>query len=339
MKAALDFSVSVFVAELLQNHPCVIIPGLGAFIANDIPAKYSSENNEFSPPSRQISFNRRLASNDGLLSNKISKQTGVSFTQANEIISFEVNRFIAKLNNRWDFEGVGYLHSNAEGNVGFYPLSENNLSALGFGLESVFAIPAHQSQPVIIRLNEATVSKSRSPVIRRLSYAAASAAVLALAFVGAYQFSPNQNQALLGFVGHSAPSYTPAYITFNDDVEQVPSFAKAKKISLYDFKEVNESAEGVRLDEDTAKSFAPNMQTSAPISNFNIVVGAFSNTSLATKLAEKLKKEGFSPKLISSKTNDLIVVSAMGFATEDEAFDFLPKVNTLYREAWVKANW
>ena len=42
---------------LLLENDCVIVPGLGGFIAHNRPAQYCTETNEFCPPLRTIGFN------------------------------------------------------------------------------------------------------------------------------------------------------------------------------------------------------------------------------------------------------------------------------------------
>ena len=52
---------------LLLENDCVIVPGLGGFIAHYWCSKYNKETREFCPPDRSIGFNRKLVMNDGML--------------------------------------------------------------------------------------------------------------------------------------------------------------------------------------------------------------------------------------------------------------------------------
>ena len=56
-----------YIAELLEEHDCVIVPDFGGFVANYAPANVNSINHRFDPPYRKISFNKLLVHNDGLL--------------------------------------------------------------------------------------------------------------------------------------------------------------------------------------------------------------------------------------------------------------------------------
>ena len=52
---------------LLLENDCVIVPGLGGFVAHYTPAMRVAEENVFLPPTRIIGFNPQLKMNDGLL--------------------------------------------------------------------------------------------------------------------------------------------------------------------------------------------------------------------------------------------------------------------------------
>lgn len=70
--------IAVYIRELLLDHDCVILPDFGGFIGNYVPAHYDSSNN-FYPPTKQISFNKQLCHNDGLLIGKVSKSLTLNY--------------------------------------------------------------------------------------------------------------------------------------------------------------------------------------------------------------------------------------------------------------------
>ena len=60
-------SLARHIELLLLEHDCVIVPGLGGFIANHTEARYTGdEEHLFLPPYRTIGFNQQLQVNDGL---------------------------------------------------------------------------------------------------------------------------------------------------------------------------------------------------------------------------------------------------------------------------------
>ena len=51
---------------LLLENDCVIVPGLGGFVAHYTPAMRVAEENVFLPPTRIIGFNPQLKMNDAV---------------------------------------------------------------------------------------------------------------------------------------------------------------------------------------------------------------------------------------------------------------------------------
>ena len=64
---------------LLGENDCVIVPGLGGFIAHYTPARRIEAENRFLPPTRIIAFNPRLKINDGVLVQSYMQVEGVSW--------------------------------------------------------------------------------------------------------------------------------------------------------------------------------------------------------------------------------------------------------------------
>jgi nucleoid DNA-binding protein len=88
--------ITAFIRELLFGHDCVILPGFGGFVGNYTPARIDKDTDTFYPPVKQISFNRNLNHNDGLLVGKISSSTGINYGDARNM----VDEFVTSLRKR-----------------------------------------------------------------------------------------------------------------------------------------------------------------------------------------------------------------------------------------------
>ena len=55
------------IETLLLNHDCVMVQGLGGFIAMKKPAHFVADEGVFYPPYRSVTFNQQLTYGDGLL--------------------------------------------------------------------------------------------------------------------------------------------------------------------------------------------------------------------------------------------------------------------------------
>ena len=89
--------ISSYIFELLQSHDCVIVPNFGALVARNISAKISSDESKIFPPNKELSFNKNLVKNDGLLINAISSNENISYEGAEQKITNWVRRSNKKL--------------------------------------------------------------------------------------------------------------------------------------------------------------------------------------------------------------------------------------------------
>ena len=89
--------ISSYIFELLQSQDCVIVPNFGALVARNISAKISSDGSKIFPPNKELSFNKNLVKNDGLLINAISSNENISYEGAEQKITNWVRRTNKKL--------------------------------------------------------------------------------------------------------------------------------------------------------------------------------------------------------------------------------------------------
>ena len=128
--------ISHYIKEILLLNDCVIIPEFGGFVANYKPAMI--EHNQFFPPTKEIAFNNKLISNDGLLINYISETEGIDYFSAKQKLDSFVEETMLNLerNRNVYFEGVGYLHYDSRENLQFEPQLRENLLVESYGLQN-----------------------------------------------------------------------------------------------------------------------------------------------------------------------------------------------------------
>jgi nucleoid DNA-binding protein len=135
--------ITAFIRELLFGHDCVIIPGFGGFIGNYTPARIDKNSGTFYPPVKQISFNRNLNHNDGLLVGRISGSENLNYGDARSM----VEEFVAGICRKLDkgekivFDHIGSFLNNQEGNLQFEPDRSANYHLDSYGLESFQCLP------------------------------------------------------------------------------------------------------------------------------------------------------------------------------------------------------
>lgn len=72
-----------------MRHDCVVVPGFGAFLAQNEPARRDASGN-WVPPMRSVSFNAGVRHDDGLLCTSVGRRQGVSYDAAKNIVANDV---------------------------------------------------------------------------------------------------------------------------------------------------------------------------------------------------------------------------------------------------------
>ena len=75
---------------LLLSNDCVIVPGLGAFVAHHIAAGYDEQEGLFFPPLRTVGFNPQITMNDSTLAQSYADAYDISYPEALKILEKEV---------------------------------------------------------------------------------------------------------------------------------------------------------------------------------------------------------------------------------------------------------
>jgi len=124
--------------NLLFTHDCVTLPNFGGFVGTYSSAKFDEKHNTFSPPSKQVNFNKHLSTDDGLLTHEISKKRDVSYTEANIILKNYIESLKQELevNKRVEISKLGTFYLDSQRIVKFISY-EDNFSTKHFGLPAL----------------------------------------------------------------------------------------------------------------------------------------------------------------------------------------------------------
>lgn len=123
---------------LLLSNDCVIVPGLGGFIASHVPARYDEGDSIFLPPLRTLGFNSKLTVNDSLLVQSYSEYYDISYPEALTRIESESNELMQRIKNSGSYElnDIGSLYLNEDGNIEFSPCEAGILTPELYSLSS-----------------------------------------------------------------------------------------------------------------------------------------------------------------------------------------------------------
>lgn len=116
-------TLPLHIEYLLTRHDCVIVPGIGAFIATETEPYVDFEKGVFVPRRREISFNGSVVTDDGLLAHSIGRRERLSYEDAHRMLSAMTEKMRADLREEGEISlgMTGRLVMNADGLITFQP--------------------------------------------------------------------------------------------------------------------------------------------------------------------------------------------------------------------------
>lgn len=349
-----NIKIDLYISDLLYSYDCVVIPDFGGFVANYASAKIQPIQHKITPPSKQISFNKNLKSNDGLLSSHIAEKRSLSYNEANELIKAFVDQSIEGLNkgDKIKIEKVGTLFLDPERNIQFIAEEKNDFLLDSFGLGSM------RVQPIARAGAEERIQKEIKKVIplikeeekKRRSMLWPAAAAFLVLLVGAYFLNLQYK-----VVDTSAVQYSNLF-NLNKDK---PLFEERKAAKFTQFEEneirleleeglfnysisstestgiwVDNRTEEVELKVDNTNVAKESLKQEL---KFHVMGGCFSNKRNAENLVNKLINKGYDARLLGEFKN-LHAVSFGSFASDSDARSLLSIVKVKENQAaWLLA--
>jgi hypothetical protein len=278
--------VTAFIRELLFGHDCVIVPGFGGFIGNYTPARIDKSTGTFYPPVKQISFNRNLEHNDGLLIGRISKQSGVNYGDARTL----VEEFVAGLRKKLEkgekirFDNIGSFTTNHEGNIQFEPDRNVNYLLDSYGLEPFQCLPLEgydTQKSVIKRYNKNPLS--RVTLRKVLWRAAVIIPLLSLLVIAKTDLMKKKVEA-----GNMNPLVTAEFESNKSAVDQNNDI---------DLSQIEKASEPVSTEITPAVISEPVPSEAKP---YFVITGSFKSRENAEIQVIQLQEEGFTPEVVTA---------------------------------------
>lgn len=185
------------IEALLLENDCVIVPGLGGFVAHYTPAMRMKEENIFLPPTRVVGFNPQLKMNDGLLVQSYMSVYGTSFSDATKRVERKVETLITALheNGKVNLPNIGEVYYTIHNTFDFAPYDNKIATPYLYGLDTFemkeLAIIEKPATEKVISIPASTeVQKvKRIPAVRFNRTYLANVAAVVLAIVISFFFS------------------------------------------------------------------------------------------------------------------------------------------------------
>lgn len=300
------------IAHLLHYHDCVIVPGLGGFVANFKSAMIHPEQNLFVPPLKEIGFNRSLLHQDGLLANHIAIEQVVSYVEASAIITAFVGDVRSRIaaGETVGMGEVGSLRGDAIGNILFSPNESASFLPDALGLSTFRFEPLGYKHVAKIeqKMHVPRIMQNRSPRY----WTAVAAMIAGLFFLTTFELKmPEVSEA--GFSTMLVPS-----------TEQL-SVEVAETEALVVEKELEE--EGV----------VPMTEISAFNKRHHLIAASFKQSVPADESVRSFVQEGFSQAQVLADGSGRFRIALESFENRQDAIDAMQRFRQQARFAsvWV----
>ena len=318
---------------LLLSNDCVIVPGLGGFMAHHVDARFDEADGTFLPPLRTLGFNPRLTMNDSLLVQSYIEAFDISYPEALRRIEAEVEELRQHLESEdcYELNGLGTLRLNNDGNLEFEPCEAGILTPDFYGLSTFELMPLATEEPKATDSNEETLDETElteepadSAITIKMSWlrnaVAVAAAVLAFFMIS----TPISNNNATLDVQQSAFFKLPQHHASQDDDALNPSTSATDSTTCQE--------ESIKASEDI-------VEETIATTTYTIVMASQVTQRNAEIFIAQLNKADYTKARLqtSSKTNMLRVVYGT-YNSQEEAIDSLRslrKQSKQFSDAWV----
>ncbi|HLG33654.1 MAG TPA: SPOR domain-containing protein [Bacteroidia bacterium] len=341
--------------ELLFNHDCVIVPGLGGFVASPRPALHNKIHHIFIPPARVIAFNVFLKQNDGLLASYISGHEKISFSEAMNFLEKYVERCFMEMaaGRRFYIAEVGQLYYDAEKNIQFESDDIELHSSYSFGLTTIRVIPVSdkvgQENVLFSPLRQSVSPKEKRKAQRKYSGRKMMNALLVTgialwASFNLYIITPhNFNLGNLNpFEKTLPPTYTPRgkdKTTVEIISPALPAIQPSSNEAITAVVEEINKPENivVKKEEENIPVTSAEENIIEAGRNYFVVAGVFSIPSNAENFLSKLKADGYESSGSIERENKPTMIFIAKHAQKEDAVSSVYKLKEKGIDAWVYA--
>ena len=294
---------------LLYTNDCVTVPEFGSFIINKFSSIYDENKGKFYPPSRRVSFNSKIKSNDGLIANFISKESGISYEDAVKKVHTEVVSWKKNLNEEsLVLKNIGELSYNADENIVFVPDLDSNHFLGSFGLPTIYykkklTTEYTYNKSTLKKYNDLKPNNAESKVPEFIKYAAAMVLIISATF----------------FFNNEYEKYTFQQKILLEQENRQRTIERVEN-AIFDFGSIPAIELKVKL-----KS-----------NKYHIIAGAFGIKSNADNLYKNLLNKGYNPTKLPLNDKGLIPISFDNFSNRKDAVVALRQLQASEnKDAWI----
>ncbi|MFN0275435.1 MAG: hypothetical protein ACKVPJ_06810 [Chitinophagales bacterium] len=303
------------ISKLLFDHNCVIVPGLGGFVANYQSAKMHPVSYIFNSPAKSLAFNINLKHNDGLLQYQLVAEEHISPLEAEiQIKNFvdDVQITLAK-NQIYKLQHIGRLMHDIEGNPQFVPDATENYLQEAFGLYNFTADPITRKGTVIKHIEPGhlkPVPEKKQKVKRWIPVAAS----ILLALIGLQIFLQSGKKGynlseLMDLQGLFSKKEFIARQVVQPNLQLNKTFIQNYRPVEIPIIDSTLLVDTIQIEKLIPKPVQEEVILTSQSSTYSIIAGVYGKIEYAEVIISELREKNFQPEIISKNGNYMIALA------------------------------
>lgn len=327
------------ISRLIAHHNCVIMPGVGAFLAHRVPACYNATEKVFMPPHRALAFNPQVTVDDALLLSEYMSDGTLSYEEANERLNSDIEAMRLKLADSGIlyFGDLGTFNMDIDGKISFTP-NENSIDdPYNYGFEPLAIAPLKELKKKDIVIKRSNIGKYISAV------AAAIVAVFVLIPLGSSIFNNDAQLSVAGFAPVEKSARPMAVAPMDEAVCEIAPVEETVTAHIFTTTDVAPVVEATQQADIQAPATEMAVEETAngvqevakEISKqYSIIVASTPNPDKAqlaiTELSRKMQADY---KVVQGDRRFRIAIES--YETEADANAALERIQATFSDAWV----
>ncbi len=321
------------IKALLADNDCVILPELGGFVIQRIPACHIPEENMFVPPCRKVTFNTQLSLNDGLLVQAYMQAYDTGYPKASRMVDNAILalRNLLAQNGEAKLQGIGTLRVTLDGRIEFMPEDREIFSPTLYGFCAFEMFPLSEVSKGKEAADSRTKKKSAVVIsINRRWINTAVAAVVAIVLFFAWSapvdntYIEPENYAFLGDVRFfdnirsQSVATSPVEAPVCDKAAASAPTKETKSVSVIkEETEVPDNQPALQETKDEATA-EPEVVALKNGKRYHIIIASVASKAEAEKSMRFFESQGH-PEVSTIETDGRIRVVLQSFDNKDEA--------------------
>ena len=326
------------ISRLIAHHNCVIMPGVGAFLAHRVPACYNATEKVFMPPHRALAFNPQVTVDDALLLSEYMGDGTMSYEEANECLHSDIDALRLKLADTGIlyFGDLGTFKMDIDGKISFTP-NENSIDdPYNYGFEPLAIAPLKELKKKDIVIKRSNISKYISAV------AAAIVAIFVLIPIGSSIYNDDAQLSVAGFAPVEKSVRPVAVTPVSDAVCEIAPVEETVTAHIFTTSEASPAVEEAQIVEPQAPVTIVADATAQEVKEevkeisrqYSIIVASTPNPDKAqlaiTELSRKMQADY---QVVQGDRRFRIAIES--YETEADANAALERIQATFSDAWV----